>query len=350
MYRVFKARYFPHSDFIHASIGNNPSYTWRSILASQPIVREGLRWRVGNGRDIRIWEDKWLPTAPTHKVCSPRLFLDPDTRVCELIMPESDSWNSEVIDALFYPHEAEVIKGLPLSARCPSVKIIWAASSNGLFSVRSAYSLAVNLSKLETVGTSSDNSQVRQFWRRIWSLPVPHKLRHFVWRVCKEILPTKANLMKRKVLQHGICEECCTKVETTGHVLWSCKKAKDTWAYSKVVAPTGGEECVSFHDFLWQLVMVDKVEEDKLARIVTIAWAFWCNRNEVRNRGKQKTGSEIIRWAATYLVEFTVTTVSPSEPRPRPELRSFWTPPQTPMFKVNVDGAVFSSQVQWVSV
>ena len=36
--------------------------------------------------------------------------------------------------------------------------------------------------------------------------------------------------------------------------------------------------------------------------------------------------------------------MSPSELRPRPELRSFWTPPQTPMFKVNVDGAVFSSQ------
>lgn len=158
--QVLKARYFPHSDFIHASVGNNPSYTWQSILAAQLIVREGLRWRVGNGRSTRIWEDKWLPTAPTHKVCSPRLFLDPDTRVCELIKPEFDSWNSEVIDALFYPHEAEVIKGLPLSARCPSDKIIWAASSNGLFSVRSTYSLAVNLSKLETVGTNSDNSQV----------------------------------------------------------------------------------------------------------------------------------------------------------------------------------------------
>ena len=251
VYQVFKARYFPHSDFIHAIIGNNPSYTWRSILAAQPIVCEGLRWRVGNGRDIRIWEDKWLPMTPTHRVYSPRLFLDSDTRVCELIKPESSSWNSQVIDALFYPHEAEVIKGLPLSSRLPSDKLIWAASSNGLFSVRSTYSLAINLNRPETMGTSSDNSQVRQFWRRIWSLLVPHKLRHFVWRVCKEILPTKANLIKRKVLQHDIDDECSTKVETTGHVLWNYQKAKDTWVYSKVVTPIGGDECVSFHDFLW---------------------------------------------------------------------------------------------------
>ena len=53
-----------------------------------------------------------------------RLFLDSDTRVCELIKHESDSWNTEVIDTLFYPHEAEVIKGLPLSSRSPSDKQI----------------------------------------------------------------------------------------------------------------------------------------------------------------------------------------------------------------------------------
>ena len=76
-------------------------------------------------------------------------------------------------------------------------------------------------------------------------------------------------------------------------------------------------------DFLWQLVMIDKVEEDKLAQIVTIAWALWCNRNEVRNGGKRKNGKEIIGWAATYLAEYTVATESTSVvPRPSLELRS----------------------------
>ena len=98
-------------------------------------------------------------------------------------------------------------------------------------------------------------------------------------------------------------------------------------------------------DFLWQLVMIDKVEEDKLAQIVTIAWALWCNRNEVRNGGKRKNGKEIIGWAATYLAEYTAATESTSVvPRPSLELRSLWTPPPAPLFKVNVDSAVFPSQ------
>jgi hypothetical protein len=29
--RLFKARYYPHSNYLASSIGHNPSYVWRSI-------------------------------------------------------------------------------------------------------------------------------------------------------------------------------------------------------------------------------------------------------------------------------------------------------------------------------
>lgn len=60
MYKVFKVKYFPTRDFVEASMGNNPSFAWTSIMAAQGVVRKGLRWQVGNGRSIRIWKDKWL--------------------------------------------------------------------------------------------------------------------------------------------------------------------------------------------------------------------------------------------------------------------------------------------------
>ena len=43
VYKVLKAKYFPRSDFINASIGHNPSYTWCSIMAAQNLVKEGIR-------------------------------------------------------------------------------------------------------------------------------------------------------------------------------------------------------------------------------------------------------------------------------------------------------------------
>ena len=64
VYRVLKVKYFSMCDFIDVTIGKNPSYTWRSIMAAQQQVQDGLRWRVGNGANIRVWEDKWLPVHP----------------------------------------------------------------------------------------------------------------------------------------------------------------------------------------------------------------------------------------------------------------------------------------------
>ena len=61
LYRVLKAKYFPTSDFVHALIGHNPSYIWRSLIFAQRLVIEGLRWRVGNGANIKVWQDKWVP-------------------------------------------------------------------------------------------------------------------------------------------------------------------------------------------------------------------------------------------------------------------------------------------------
>ena len=43
VYKVFKARYFPRCNFVQAGIGSNPSYAWRSIMATQDIVRRGIR-------------------------------------------------------------------------------------------------------------------------------------------------------------------------------------------------------------------------------------------------------------------------------------------------------------------
>jgi hypothetical protein len=45
--KLFKAKYFPNSDFFGSSIGHNPSYVWRSIWSAKIIVQEGCKWNIG---------------------------------------------------------------------------------------------------------------------------------------------------------------------------------------------------------------------------------------------------------------------------------------------------------------
>ncbi|XP_024044748.1 uncharacterized protein LOC112100221 [Citrus clementina] len=50
--RILKAKYYPRSVFIEASVGFNPSYTWRSIMATQHVVVQGSRLRIGSGQQV----------------------------------------------------------------------------------------------------------------------------------------------------------------------------------------------------------------------------------------------------------------------------------------------------------
>ena len=83
--RIYKAKYFPYSDILGAKLGSSPSYAWRSIFNSLEVIRKGTRWRVGNGKMIHIWEDRWLPTPTTHKICSPQQDIGDFPMVSSLI-------------------------------------------------------------------------------------------------------------------------------------------------------------------------------------------------------------------------------------------------------------------------
>ncbi|XP_024630838.1 uncharacterized protein [Medicago truncatula] len=58
--KIFKARYYPNSNFLDAKLGHNPSFVWRSILSAKVVVRQGARWKIGAGFDIPIISEPWI--------------------------------------------------------------------------------------------------------------------------------------------------------------------------------------------------------------------------------------------------------------------------------------------------
>ena len=125
----------------------------------------------------------------------------------------------------FYSIWSWIYFGNPLlSSRFSEDKKNWAATSNGIFGVRSAYKIAVqwSSSEPEAVGFTSDDSSTPRSWKKLWRLLVPHKICHFAWRACRDILPTKENLMHRHVIEEIFCEVCKSEVESSGHFFWTC--------------------------------------------------------------------------------------------------------------------------------
>jgi hypothetical protein len=63
--KVLKAKYFPDYTVLEATPKQGMSYTWHSILKGCSLLKEGIVWRVGNGDNIAVWEDPWLPRGST---------------------------------------------------------------------------------------------------------------------------------------------------------------------------------------------------------------------------------------------------------------------------------------------
>ena len=69
-YKVFKPRFFPKCSIMEAKESRSGSYAWRSILHGRDVLSRGVRWRVGNGESIKIWQHNWLPRKHPPQVTS----------------------------------------------------------------------------------------------------------------------------------------------------------------------------------------------------------------------------------------------------------------------------------------
>ncbi|XP_065625688.1 uncharacterized protein LOC136065853 [Quercus suber] len=173
--RIYKAKYFPHGDVLNSKKGNNPSYAWRSIHNSLEIIRKGTRWKVGNGKRIHIWDDRWLPTPSTHKVISPPKPFDNFPMVSSLIDESTKWWKPKLVKSLFLPFEATTILRIPISYSLLEDNLIWIRNKSGTFTVKSAYYIATKVVEQNGGRASTNSHSASPFWKKIWQLKVLQK-------------------------------------------------------------------------------------------------------------------------------------------------------------------------------
>ena len=135
-------------------------------------------------------------------------------------------WNKDLIEAEFFSNEIKAILSISLSSTNQSDVIIWRGMSKGVFSVKSAYHLAKAMEEKHKV-EGSKQGETSTLWRTIWKLRIPNAEKNFIWRACKEILPTKQNLYRRKVGKDAMCPICGCEDETSFHIIWDCPSARD---------------------------------------------------------------------------------------------------------------------------
>jgi hypothetical protein len=110
---VLRAKYYPDGKLLEAIEKSGMSYFWRSIVRGLKALKEGIIWRVGDGTNIKIWEDPWLPRGTTRRPITPNgsTIL---TKVSELIDPYTVAWDKEPVNDIFWKEDVQHILAIPI--------------------------------------------------------------------------------------------------------------------------------------------------------------------------------------------------------------------------------------------
>ena len=140
----------------------------------------------------KIWEHKWLPKLSKSKVVSPRT----DTDVIfmkDLFLAGRRVWDPGLVQQLFLPWEADLIRRIPMCEESIADLLIWPLTPTGDYSVQSAYRMLESTARCVNPGSSLVDGQSK-VWKGIWKIKTPNQIRHFIWRAARDSLPTKQNI------------------------------------------------------------------------------------------------------------------------------------------------------------
>ena len=125
------------------------------------------------------------------------------------INSETGGWDITTMKEIFIAHDVEVILSIPINPCLPNDTQVSAWTQNGNFTVRSAYRVACKWllegNHEADKGSASNSKKMKELWRSIWGMQCQNRVKKFMWRACKSILPTNYNLKLKKVATEDKC-------------------------------------------------------------------------------------------------------------------------------------------------
>ena len=169
LYRVFKPKFFPSCSFMEAPKSQACSYAWRSILKGREVLKEGMRWRVGDGSSIRIWSDPWLPSTFMPFVSLPVVPGWEEAKVASLLSYSNQGWRHDTLNLLFIPRDVELIQSIPLCGKPVDDALVWPYTPTGSYSVKSGYRFLYKARCLDSGEYHPDDNKL---WKKVWGMQV----------------------------------------------------------------------------------------------------------------------------------------------------------------------------------
>lgn len=147
--------------------------------------------------------------------------------VSDLINENNREWRKDVITSLFAEDDADRILKISLLVAAQDDAMVWGGEPSSEFVGRSTYKILQTghmAPILNDIQTAS-----RNFYKQLWSLAIPSKIKMIIWCILENYIPTLANLHYRRLVASMTCPRCAIDAENTHHVFRSCPIAQEVW-------------------------------------------------------------------------------------------------------------------------
>ena len=173
--------------------------------------------------------DKWLPSLQSPSLQSPLTIELQNAKVSSLINHSTHQWNVQLLPNLFSHMKADQIAQLPLTRTTSEDSLFWPYVQSGQYTTKSGCYFLKTKANMVNSQSPSQAKLIKPLWKKIWSLSVPCKIRNFLWRACKNAIPTLNNLKRRCVVEDSKCSLCAQHDEDVIHALWSYLTLAQVW-------------------------------------------------------------------------------------------------------------------------
>ena len=167
--------------------------------------------------------------------------------------------------------------------------------------MRTAYHVALRMNRTG-IGEHSKVQEGKQVWNRLWKLSVPPKVRNFVWWASSNILPTQANLARRRVPIDPKCVVCGSSDETVLHILWQCPLARNVWALVKGKLQKSDSSARAFFNLAQTLK--ERLSRKEFELWAMVEWSIWNARNRFYFEESQTPPHATLKSAEMFLDEY----------------------------------------------
>lgn len=183
-------------------------------------LNNGYKWVVGDGEDICAIRYQWLRGKQDFRVENDYRYAGITERVSDYIDSSTKRWNVALVTENFLLADAKSILSIPIPRRDVKDKVVWAWSTTGLYTAkdRDRYWLNQN--------NSITNVSQCQGWRKLWSPFVPHKIKIFIWRLCRNTVSVPSRISAKGIRLPITCPMCSVDIEHLLHVFFDCQFAK----------------------------------------------------------------------------------------------------------------------------